>query len=241
VSARFGEARTWGTTEIIVDGEDVLGLTVPMQADLTVSGRVVYPGNAPRTGRAQVDLPLTLTMAGPQDVPPSVRIDGDRSFKVEGLVPGMYRLGPQAALHAPLGRLWLKSIVVNGRDLLDAPIELRQSADDAVVTLSDRASDVTGAVMDRRGVVLPGQTVILFAADRRSWFFHSRRIAAGRTNAQGRYQIRNLPPGEYYAVATADLDEGEWVDPVVLDQLARGATPIRVEEDERKDLNLVGR
>ena len=137
--------------------------------------------------------------------------------------------------------MWLKSVIVNGRDILDAPIELRQNAEDAVVTWSDRVSEISGAVTDSRGTALPGQTVVLFATDRRSWFFNSRRIAAGRTNAQGRYRITNLPAGEYYAVADGDLDEGDWFDPVVLEQVARRATLVRLEEDERKSLDIVQR
>jgi hypothetical protein len=240
-AARSSDGRTWGATEIIVDGQDVTGLSLPLQRGLRISGRVAFSGSTPRPSRARFELPIALTMGGAFEVTPAVQIDVERRFWVEGVVPGTYRLGSLTGLHSPLGGLWLKSVVVNGRDLLDAPIELRQSADDAVVTLSDRASDVTGIVTDQQGTVLPGQTVILFATDKRFWFFHSRRIATGRTNAQGHYRIRNLPPGEYYAVATVDVDEGEWFDPVVLEQIARGATPVRVEDDDQKSLNLVGR
>jgi uncharacterized protein (DUF2141 family) len=241
MAARSGDTRTGGVTEIIVDGQDITGLSLPLQPGLTISGRLAFTGSAPRPSRARFYLPMALTMGGAIEVTPSMQIDVERRFSIERLVPGNYRLGPRAALHSPLGGLWLKSVVVSGRDLLDAPIELRQSTDDAVVTLSDRASDITGIVTDQQGTALPGQTVILFASDKRFWFFHSRRIAAGHTNAQGHYRIRNLPPGEYYAVATGDVDEGEWFDPVVVEQIARGATPIRVEDDDQKSLNLVGR
>jgi hypothetical protein len=37
------------------------------------------------------------------------------------------------------------------------------------------------------------------------------------------------------------LDEGEWFDPVVLEEIARAALPVRLEDDEQKNLNLVGR
>jgi Carboxypeptidase regulatory-like domain len=244
-AARSSDARIWGATEIIVDGQDVTGLSLPLQPGLTISGRVVFTAAAPRPSRARFDLPVALTMSGSIEVTPSVQIEVDRRFRMEGIVPGAYRVQRADGLYFPLGRLWLKSVVVNGRDLLDAPIELRQSVDDAVVTLSDRTSEVTGVVTDQQGAALPGETVILFAADKRSWFFNSRRIAVSRTNAQGRYRIRNLPPGEYYAVATGGptltLDEGEWFDPVVLEQIARAALPVRLEDDEQKNLNLVGR
>jgi hypothetical protein len=240
-AARSSDGRIWGATEIIVDGQDVIGLSLPLQPGLTISGRLAFTGTLTRPSTARFDLPIALTMSGSIEVTPFVQIDVDRRFRIEGVVPGAYRVRGVDVLHSPLGRVWLKSVVVSGRDLLDAPIDLRQSADDAVVTLSDRASEVAGVVADQQGAVLPGQTVILFETDRRSWFFNSRRIAVGRTNAQGRYRIRNLPPGEYYAVATGEVDEGEWFDPAVLEQIAGVAVPVWLEDDDQKSLNLVGR
>jgi hypothetical protein len=40
---------------------------------------------------------------------------------------GTYRLQRVEGLRSPLDRMWLKSVIVNGRDILDAPIELRQA------------------------------------------------------------------------------------------------------------------
>ena len=235
------DAPTWFVTQIIVDGEDVTGLSLPLQTGLTFSGRITYTGSDRRNPRAsQFQLPLVLAIRG-IEFAPTVRIEADGRFSVEGVVPGAYRLQRVEGLRSPLDRMWLKSVVVNGRDILDAPIELRQSAEDAVVTWSDRVSEISGAVTDSRGTAQPGQTVVLFATERTSWFFNSRRIAAGRTNAQGRYRITNLPAGEYYAVASSDLDEGDWFDPVVLEQVARRATLVRLEEDERKSLDIVQR
>ena len=235
------DAPTWFVTEIIVDGQDVTGLSLPLQPGLTISGHVAFTGSERRRlTAAQFPLPLVLAMRG-IELAPTVRIEADGRFSVEGVVPGTYRLQRMDGLRSPLGRQWLKSAVVNGRDILDAPIELRQNAEDAVVTWSDRVSEISGTVTDSRGTALPGQTVVLFATDRRSWFFNSRRIAAGRTNAQGRYRIINLPAGEYYAVADDDLDEGDWFDPVVLEQVAQRATLVRLEEDERKTLDIAQR
>ena len=55
--------------------------------------------------------------------------------------------------------------------------------------------------------------VIAFSTDRGSWFFNSRRIAAVRADAQGRYSLRNLPPGAYFVLQTDELEHGEWFDP----------------------------
>lgn len=40
---------------------------------------------------------------------------------------------------------------MNGRDVLDAPLDLRQSVDDAVATFADAASELGGSVRDAQG------------------------------------------------------------------------------------------
>ena len=238
-AARSMSAPAWGSTGIVVDGQDLTGLSLPLQPGLTLSGRVAFEGTARRPPlRARFELPIASAMHGVSDPRPVVETDAVDRFRVDGIVPGTYRLERADGLRTPLANLWLTSVVVNGREVLDAPIELRQSADDAVVTLSGQTSDINGVVTDPRGVVMAGQTVVLFATDRKYWFFESRRVAAGRTNAQGRYRIRTLPAGDYYALVTDDMNEGEWFDPVALDAAARAATVVRVEQDEEKTINL---
>ena len=49
---------------------------------------------------------------------------------------------------SPIAGWWLKSAVVDGRDRLDGPLEVRASIQDLVVTLSPRASEIAGTVRD---------------------------------------------------------------------------------------------
>jgi hypothetical protein len=40
----------------------------------------------------------------------------------------------------------VRSSVVSGQDTLDVPIDLRQSVSDAVITLTDRTSEISGHI-----------------------------------------------------------------------------------------------
>jgi hypothetical protein len=73
--------------------------------------------------------------------------------------------------------------------------------------------------------------VVVFPVERRSWFFNSRRIAAVRPDLQGRYAVRNLPPGKYLIVARSDLDPLEWFDPGSLEKLAASAAALTIQDD----------
>lgn len=231
----------WGKAEIVVDGEDIANIAIAMQPALKISGRVVFEGTRPPPPLAGLQLPgVAVTNLGNTGMMlPDVTIEPGNRFSMADITPGEYRiLRPDLpGVRAPAGGWWLKSIVANGHELLDARVDIRQSAEDAVVTFSDQASEVSGRVTDAQLSPLAAQTVLVFSTDRSTWFFNSRRIAAVRTDAEGRYVVRNLPPGEYRIAVTTDLEQGEWFDPEVLARLA--GTTVRVAGVEKKTQDLV--
>jgi hypothetical protein len=105
--------------------------------------------------------------------------------------------------------------------------------------LSDEASEVSGTVRDASGAAAPDAVVVIFTTDRGGWFFNSRRVVGLRANRDGRYTIRNLPPGDYRIVASTDLDQGEWFDPSTLDRLLADAGSITVTGVEQQSRDLV--
>ncbi len=134
------------------------------------------------------------------------------------------------------------TFLVNGRDVLDGPLELKSSTQDASLILSKSASELNGLVRDAKDQPDVGRRLIAFSTDRRHWFFHSRRVAVGRTMDGGRYSIRNLPPGEYFvALDREELDDNEWFDPLILERLIDGAARVRIEGTEKIVLDLLAR
>ena len=227
--------------DVTVDGEDMTNVPLSLQSSFTISGRIAFEGERPPPPLAELraSLPMTPTIANAGLGIPQLRLESAGTFKVEGLVPGLYRMsGNIQGLRAPIGAWWLKSLVVNGRDMLDAPPDLRQGSDDAVVTFTDRASEIAGTLTDAQGVPAPEAYAVVFSADRSAWFFNSRRVSAVRPGRDGEFSIRNLPPGEYRIAAVLDLDQGEWFDPVVLERLLPAATPLNLAGPERKTVDL---
>lgn len=229
-----GRATTWtASSELRVDGDDVGSVMLSMEPGVTIAGRVAFEGtrDAPDLSRFPMVLPPLNLTGGTLSVLPMLNLDASGRFTLEHVTPGVYRTNAMIpGTRTPLGAWWLKSIAIDGQDILDTPLELRTNTNDAIVTFSDRASSLSGVVRDTQGNPAPDIHAVVFSANRRSWFHNSRRVAGVKTDANGRYTVRNLPPGEYFLMATADVEPGEWFDVVFLEQVATGATRVSIGE-----------
>lgn len=231
-----------GSIDIDVDGEDVAGVAIPTSPPFSLAGTLVFDGAGPpdvRLGR--MTLPIVPAVGSMGGVSPYFQPVDASHFTISSLLPGTYRaLGATVpGIRSPLGKWWLKSIAIGGREALDAPVEIRQSSDEVVVTVGDQASAVSGTARGAHGSPLPNAAVVIFGADRASWFFNSRRVAGVRTDAQGRYTVRNLPPGEYRAAVVLDLEPGEWFDPDVLQSVLPASTAVTIAGTEAKTVDLI--
>ena len=153
-------------------------------------------------------------------------------------MPGPFRFrNPPPGLRAPLGGWWLASFTVNGKELLDTELNFSDNVDDAVITFSDRASELSGAVRDPDEKLVREGRVVIFSTNEQSWFFHSRRVAAVQVR-EGRFVVRNLPAGEYFITVADGLEINEWFDREVLAELAAGAQRVKLGAFEQKTFDL---
>jgi hypothetical protein len=237
------DAPVWASTDIIVDGQDVTGVSLVLQAPLKISGSVVFKGRPATELPMSIDMPLSFERLDSRTAPaaPRLRVDPDGRFTISGILPGRYVAPTLRGIRSSVGGWWVISVVANGRNLLDHPLELERSVTNAVVTLADRASEITGTLRDRAGHPQPQDHVVVFARDRSSWFYHSPRVVAARTAGNGGYRVLNLPPGEYLIASGTDLHAGEWWDPAVLERLAPGAARITLDEFGKVTVDVTAR
>jgi hypothetical protein len=234
---------------------------------MTVSGRV----NFECTTAVPTDLTrirINLTPRGPQTLEmgsaPPAQVDGSGRFTIPGVAPGRYTMFANvlpeqngAGGFAGRGRAgggapnlsgdnsWrLKSATVNGRDILDFPIDIGPNEDvsSAILTFTDRAQELSGTIQDASGRPTSDFTIILYPVDNRYWQPQSRRIASARPGTDGRFTVRGVPAGEYRLTAVTDVEPGEWYDPAFLGQIQQASIPITLAEGDRKvqDIRLAG-
>jgi hypothetical protein len=139
----------------------------------------------------------------------------------------------------------LQSAVLDGQDVSDVPFEVApgREALELTITYTDRASEISGTVIDAADRPTGAFPIVIFSTDRAHWAPFSRRVTVVRPSTDGRYTARGLPAGEYFVSAVTDLDEGAQYDPAFLNQLAQASFRITLGENEQKvqDLRLGAR
>jgi hypothetical protein len=132
----------------------------------------------------------------------------------------------------------VKSIVVNGMDVIDAKVELAANQDAEVqVVLTNRLTRITGSV-SADGQPVKGE-VIVFPADSAKWSYPSRFVRTVSADEQGRFRINGLPSSErYLAVATDYLEDGEHYDPEFLERMRSSAVEFSLGDVESLAMDL---
>jgi hypothetical protein len=133
----------------------------------------------------------------------------------------------------------LRSVTVDGVDTTDTPIDFnRGDVDNIEVLLTQRVTELSGAVTSDRGMKVVDGTVVAFSPDRDRWTRVSRFIAQARLDQDGRFQLRGLPPATYVIVAVDDLEPGDERDPEILERLLPRGARVTLREGENRAIDL---
>jgi len=245
-----------GVQPVVVNGQNIGGLTISLQPEITVSGNIIVDSAgtpAPTDYSAfRVDAPEVNPLpagggpggrgGGPFGT--SGRAATNGSFSVPNLVPGRHYVritGQGLTQGLTTGTQWnLKAVLAGEADVTDSGVDLKpgENVDNLTIVLTDRLTSITGTVRDATSTPVPALTVIAFAADQQYWTPQSRWIQAGRTDQNGTYRLRGLPPGDYLLLVSDTVEQGEWFDPSFLEQVRNAATRITLAEGDQKTQDL---
>ena len=237
----------FASAAIEVNGIDVAGVQMVMRPPIAVRGRIVFAGAAPLPALGGRQISLKASTPDGQNMAPAVGLtQADGSFEIARLVPGRYKVGA-VSFGASVDQLkWaLQSVVVDGRDLTDRPIEVGADAPpkDIVVTYTDRWQEISGRLQLSSGAPATDYSVVVFPADRNDWVYESRRIAIARPSSTGQFTFggpgpASLPPGNYLIAAVTDIERGEQFSVPFLTALAAQSIPLTLAAGERKTQDL---
>jgi protocatechuate 3,4-dioxygenase beta subunit len=227
------------TADVTVTGDDINNLQIAGVKSAVVTGKVVLPQSAAGATRlssiqlmtAPIKTELSIGLGGGG----LVRVNEDGTFEMK-VQPGqrLIRVAP------PQQNVRLKSVRLNGSDVVDSGIDFRSGQDISglEVELTTQASELSGTVTDARGQTVRDYSVIVFARDPQRWGNASRYLGGGRPDQQGKFKVRNLPAGEYYAIALDYVEPGSGTDPEFLEKVRDRATTFSMSDGEVRALDL---
>jgi hypothetical protein len=229
-------------SQFVAVAGDVVDLLVRTAAGSTASGAVVFEGGGTlvpgqlEVSAIPVDADLSPTIGGP---PARAIVDEDLEFTLAGL------RGPRRIVLTRTPPGWaLKSVTLHGEDVTDAPIPFGR-ADESIrgleVVLTAQPTIVAGRVT-ASGRARPNALVLIFGADRSTWYPRSRRFVRTSSDRDGAFSVTGLPPGDYYALAltvTPGTPSGDdWQDPEYLDAQTSRATRLTLTDGARLSVTL---
>ena len=225
-----------GSVAVTVTGNDITGLTVVTSPGATASGRIVFEGTAkPPIAPAALNITATPVEFGIMPMGGDARVRDDWTFEATGL-----RERRRFRVVNPPPGWYLKSVSHENNDITDTGLEFAegQQIGGIDIVLTQRVTDVSGAVQDSRARPVTDFVVVAFSTDTSRWGYGTRYVRTVRPNQEGRFSVKGLPPDDYYLIALDYLETGEEGDPEQLEKWKANATRVTLADGEPKSLTL---
>jgi Carboxypeptidase regulatory-like domain len=227
------------TVTVGVGGEDLVGITLIAGSGGSLSGRIIsdtgVPLPAPESSRMRVSVrPVDPTSTYTRFDQDNGRVKDDWTFEV-GNVFGANRISV-----SPLPTGWvIRSIDYQGKDLADVALDVRggQRLDGVTIVLSKTLPKLRGSLFDDHGQPVEG-SVLMFPEESSRWGEDSRLVRSTRPDPAGRFEFRNVIPGNYLVVPLEYVRDGEWTDPDFLENLRDEAKRVHVDDGGASGVSL---
>ena len=221
----------FGVFSVELQGEDIGGIELALHPGAVIEGIVsvhaVTESKAPVLSTLRVRAPFTDGTGFGDSLTGTVQPDG--SFGLRGVMEGSHQFVVEG-LPSP----WIvKSVQYRGSDVTDRAFDVAQKERfrDVRITITDASSVVAGTVTNAQQRPVADAGVLVFPTVPLFWMRTDRRMRIAYTDAEGRFTLHGLPPGEYVAVASMSIQESDLGRHERLRALQPIGTAFRVESD----------
>jgi len=241
-----------GKTTVEVQDADVNGVVVTLTSGLELSGRVVVERQTavnPDTlvASLQVGLNPEPITAAPSYGSPATP---DGSFKIPsastalGVIPGDYRVlvppllrlrspigAPLAAMPESLRNAYVKSIRLGDKDLLNNLLHIEGPLQDRIeIVVGTNPGSIEGRVLNDRQQPAASVWVALIPENSLRFRIDHKFTSSG---PDGRFQIQNVPPGDYKIFAWENIEKLAWQESRIMRSYESSGTLIHVDEGKK--------
>jgi protocatechuate 3,4-dioxygenase beta subunit len=224
---------------IAVGGNDISGVALITKPGITISGRVLFPGKMPATVDG-APLRVTAASANPEEFgrstlfrPDNGLIDETGRFQIRD-VSGqvLFRLSGLPV------NLALRSVTLNGVDITDRPYDTVNGDLAGLALAIGEPSRVNGTARNARGEPVRDFRIALFPANAKPTLLTSRFVRTAGADPNGRFDVMQLPAGEYVGAAVESFEQGEEWDPALQQRLLPAARRFAVKEGQTVTIEL---
>ncbi len=190
-------ARMLGRITITIGTRDIDNAVIALGPGGELTGRVALEHQPFDSSHKPPRLLVSLKTEGLNISAPGARIAEDGSFRLRGVLPGLYQLMIEGL---PV-ESYLKSAKLNGQDVTHSLLDLSAGAAGVLeLTISEHAAECAGVLRDADGKPIPNRMVSLWSKSedfpRDVGFYRS-----VNTDTKGAFQFRGLAPGDYRLLA----------------------------------------
>lgn len=226
-----------GSLPIEIKGRDLNGIVLPVNTAVGVSGKIHFEeGAAHVTGTTFVFFDALTGSYSDTDIFAIIKEDGTFQASVP---PHRYIL----ALPTASDKDYVKSASHGGQDILGQPVDFSQGAAGEIeIVVAPGAGRVEGRVTvpsqndsDKGQEVWNGVEVAL-VSDHPRW--DSAGAFTTSLDQSGHFSFKGVPPGRYYAFASATVDNGVWRNREFFDQIRSSGVQVDLPEKGRVEIQV---
>ncbi len=204
-----------------VGNADVEGVTLNFAPPVNVSGTVRIEGALSRPLEK-----VQIILAGDIFGQHTAEVKSDGTFAIPEVMPEMYRVIIRSQPGA-----YMKSIRLGDEDVSGGRIDLTKESGSLTIVLATDVGDVEGSVKKANGdpAVRVRVTLIAGRSDLSRYEF---------TDEQGKFHMREVPPGEYKAFAWSDAPFGAPQDPDFRKPFEKHAVAVKLDPNGHATVDL---
>jgi len=193
---------------IEVNGSDVLGLQLQVEAGSDVSGQFRMDGDEkidwtqlqamliPKSGREPEEIGAAMPGG-------NAMVTTAGSFEIKDVPPGNFQLAV-GARSDKFRDYYEKSVLLGGREVADTGFDVGSGiALDVIV--SAKGAGIEGTVVDREGKTFAGATVVSVPSSGKNGRPDAYQV--DRTDENGHFALRGMNPGEFLVLAFEEMQQ----------------------------------
>ncbi len=223
-----------GRTPVSVSNSDVRGIVVSIVPTITLTGKLRIDGITSPADLRSLRIQLRPSVNGTIDNDTlgfTAPVAADGSIQFDKLKPGEYRL----TLNPFPTNYYLREVRLGGVDALNKPMNVASASDTLEVVLSLQPAEVSGSIVDEKQQPVRLVQAVLVPDQHRERYDLFRAV---NTDANGRFSIKGLPPGDYKIYSWESIEPFGYFDPERLKLDESRGQQLHLQEGSRTEVTV---